>query len=95
MSKGKDDAPHELESQFVLRLPPVRARSVRALTATPGPARLAGRHRLPQAVTRPWGSCGSGCGSRLGALGPGYPLPILLNGFSTAFPRRAPAEAHR
>lgn len=26
MSKGKDDAPHELESQFVLRLPPVRAR---------------------------------------------------------------------
>lgn len=27
MSKGKDDAPHELESQFVLRLPPVRARA--------------------------------------------------------------------
>lgn len=24
MSKSKDDAPHELESQFVLRLPPVR-----------------------------------------------------------------------
>lgn len=26
MSKSKDDAPHELESQFVLRLPPVSAR---------------------------------------------------------------------
>lgn len=25
MSKSKDDAPHELESQFVLRLPPVSA----------------------------------------------------------------------
>lgn len=28
MSKSKDDAPHELESQFVLRLPPVRGRLV-------------------------------------------------------------------
>ncbi|KAM4660468.1 transcription initiation factor TFIID subunit 7-like [Amazona ochrocephala] len=29
MSKGKDDAPHELESQFVLRLPPEYASTVR------------------------------------------------------------------
>ena len=29
MSKSKDDAPHELESQFILRLPPEYASTVR------------------------------------------------------------------
>lgn len=29
MSKNKDDAPHELESQFILRLPPEYAATVR------------------------------------------------------------------
>lgn len=38
MSKSKDDAPHELESQFVLRLPPVRDGSARCLRS--------GRHRV-------------------------------------------------
>lgn len=76
MSKGKDDAPHELESQFVLRLPPVRARSLipwRPHRVTPSPARPAGQHRLPEGLTRQRGSCGAGkgCGSRLGALRPG------------------------
>ena len=67
MSKSKDDAPHELESQFVLRLPPVRD----------GSAGLLGEHgggeRGQQGRGARWGICrpGKGPGSRLGACGRG------------------------
>lgn len=84
MSKGKDDAPHELESQFVLRLPPVSARSVRSHRAAPGPARLAGQHRLPQAVTRRRGLCGSGLWKQAGCFGawvaPSQPFERVVHG---------------
>lgn len=55
MSKGKDDAPHELESQFVLRLPPVRAvRSGAAVAVTCGSFAFTGaagwRHGLARQV---------------------------------------------
>lgn len=72
MSKSKDDAPHELESQFVLRLPPVRARSARgprgACRGVPEAARfgLRGRHRAGDSAL------GWGVRHRAGDSAPGW-----------------------
>lgn len=78
MSKGKDDAPHELESQFVLRLPPVRAGSGprRVTPGSPGCG--------SEGLTRQWGSCASGkaCGGSWVLWSHSHPFERIFHGLS-------------
>lgn len=101
MSKSKDDAPHELESQFVLRLPPVRGRSAGTAVAaasavctelSPSCVGSAGRGR---GVNEAGGVSGKAAHPARGTeagwmlLALGSPFPLTWNSFSTASSREA------